>query len=105
MYCKYQILVAAPKTADDSFGKARADSSFIDYMYAAPYPALKNSTLMPLDYAFIKTSGSESKVQNYVRSGVYGTSGYPKITLAIIFEEGSSERDYAYHPWCQLYEF
>jgi hypothetical protein len=104
MYCEYQILVAAPKTADDSFGKARADS-FIDYVYAAPYPALKNSTLMPLDYAFIKTFGSESKVQNYVRSGVYGTSGYPKITLAIIFEEGSSEKDYAYHPWCQLYEF
>jgi hypothetical protein len=55
MYCEYQVLAVAPKTADDSFGKARADS-FIDYVYAT-YPALKNSTLMPFDYAFIKTFG------------------------------------------------
>ena len=93
-YCEYQILAVAPKTVEDSVGRVRADS-FTDYVYAA-YPALKNSTLMPFDYPFVQMFDSESDVQNYVTSRDYGTSGNPKIALAIIFEEGSSEKDYAY---------
>jgi hypothetical protein len=51
---------------------------------------------MPFDYPFIRMFDDESGVQSYVTSGDYGTSKNPKIALAIIFEEGSSEKDYAY---------
>jgi hypothetical protein len=94
MYCQYQVLGVAPKTAEDFVGQARADS-FRDYVYAT-YPALNNSTKMPFDYPFIKEFDSDSAIERYVTSESYGTTGYPKLALAVVFNEGSSDKDYAY---------
>jgi hypothetical protein len=93
-YCEYPILAIAPKNTGDAVGKARADS-FRDYIYAN-YPVLNNQTALPFNYSFIKEFDSSDAIDQYVTRGDYGAQDVPKVALAVVFEEGSSEKDYAY---------
>lgn len=92
LYCQYQILAVAPSNSSDTIGIARS-LSFTEYTYNK-YPALV--TNKPFNYSFIKIFESNQDIENYVTSSNYGSSGYPKIGLAVIFTGGSSEKDYAY---------
>ena len=93
-YCEFPVLAVAPKNAGDPVGLARANS-FRDYIYAS-YPVLRNQTALPFGYPFIKEFGSNDAIDQYVTSRDYGTQDVPKLALAVLFEEGSSVKDYAY---------
>lgn len=93
-YCEYPILAVAPKNQGDVVGETRS-KNFRDYVYAT-YPALTNTSALPFNYPFIQEFESDSAIQAYVTSGGYGTMEQPKIALAVVFQEGSSEKDYAY---------
>lgn len=93
-YCEYPVLAVAPKNEGDSVALGRLDS-FRDYVYTN-YPVLNNQTALPFNYSFIQEFNSSNEIDSYVTSDDYGTTGFPKIALAILFEEGSTEKDYAY---------
>ena len=93
-YCEYQVLGVAPMNEGDAVGKARAES-FRDYVYST-YPVLTNASAVHFDYPFVKEFNSNDAIQSYVTSKDYGSEGFPKLGLAVVFQEGSSEKDYAY---------
>jgi hypothetical protein len=90
--CEYQTLALGPTSVSDDVGRAHAES-FRDFIYLK-YPALV--TNKPFEYAFVRVFESNQEIENYVKSSDYGTANYPKIGLAVIFSEGSSEKDYMY---------
>lgn len=94
LYCEYPVLAVAPTTAGDAVGETRA-ASFRDFVYAT-YPVLTNQTALPFNYSFIQEFESSDAVDQYVTRDDYGTKDVPKIALAVLFEEGSSVKDYKY---------
>jgi hypothetical protein len=93
-FCEYQILALAPQDVSTTNGLARANS-FRDFIYNK-YPVLNDRTSLPFDYDFVQTFDSEAEIESYVKSRDYGTTGSPKIALAVVFPDSSGEKDYAY---------
>lgn len=93
-FCEYQILAVAPQDATMTTGVDRA-ASFRDFVYDK-YPVLNDPERLPFNYDFVKIFGSESEIESYIKSKDYGTTGNPKIALAVVFPKGQGEKDYAY---------
>jgi hypothetical protein len=93
LFCEYNILALAPPDANSIRGLERA-KAFEAYIKST-YPELESNQI-PTEYSFVKVFSSDAEISSYISSSTYGTSGYPKIGFAVIFPDGSSEKDYAY---------
>jgi hypothetical protein len=91
-FCERLILAVAPTESTALRGLARAEA-FAGFVNST-YPELVTS--VPMDYPFVQVFGSDAEIADYVKSPNYGTTGFPKVALAVTFGDGSSERDYAY---------
>lgn len=89
-FCEHLILVIAPSSSNAERGLARAESfkAYIDSVYPN---AGANAA-----YPFVQVMSSEKEISDYVRDESYGKDGSPKIGFAIVFGDGSSDKDYAY---------
>jgi len=94
-YCEYNVLAVAPEEdGDQGIAKDRVQE-FEDFVYAR-YPQLDNSTLLPGNYPFIKVFNSSQEMERYVKSGDYGTTGFPKIAAGVVFSSPTDKKEYAY---------
>lgn len=93
LFCEYLILAIAPKDANSLRASARADA-FGAYI-ASTYPQVADGSV-PVNYPVFKIFPSDADISNYVKSPLYGDSGNPKIGFAVVFTDGTSEKDYAY---------
>ena len=92
-FCEYLILAIAPQDESSLRGLARA-KAFEEYVKST-FPQLITDSV-PVDYAVVQSFSSDSEIASYVTSPKYGTTGFPKIGFAVVFSDGSSEKDYAY---------
>lgn len=88
-FCEYSILGVV--VGEESSSAARA-VDFYRYVYET-YPALQ--TDMPFDYDFVRLFDNETAVNDYVTSGNYGTTGYPKLAMAVVWH-GDDPSNYTY---------
>jgi hypothetical protein len=51
---------------------------------------------VPVSFPLVKLFGSDTEITSYVTSPNYGKTGVPKLGFAVVFADGSSEKDYAY---------
>ena len=98
-FCEYWTLGVAPSSSSDELGQQRTDS-FIEYLYQT-YPVLDPSSdlsgSLPFDHDFVQTFDSEQGMISYVTSAEYGTPGYPKIAMGIVWNGlDGNEKEYAY---------
>jgi hypothetical protein len=92
-FCEYNILAVAPKTATVGQGRAQ---DFYDYL-AAEYPVLfQEESGLPFDFDFVKFFESQAQLESYVTSTSYGKPDYPKVGLAVVWDDGASTKDYVY---------
>jgi hypothetical protein len=93
LFCEYNILALAPPDISSDRGLERANA--LEKYVKSTYPELESNRI-PIDYSFVKVFSSDAEISSYISASTYGTSGYPKIGFAVIFPDGSSEKDYAY---------
>jgi hypothetical protein len=75
---------------EDGFQRAR---DFGRWIYEA-YPALNASTIK-FTHDFVQLFPSEADLIQYVKSGNYGKSGFPKVAMAVVFE-GNDPNKFTY---------
>lgn len=93
-YCEYNILAVAAKTAGDTAGKERAEA-FKAYMEER-YPQLLDPTQSQYKtYNFVQYFESNEAIDKYVESKEYGSPGFEKIGLAVVFE-GNDPNDFKF---------
>ena len=91
--CEYLFLAIAPQNDSSVRGLSRAQA-FQEYMESS-FPELITDSI-PVDYPLVQLFGSDAEISSYITSPNYGTTGFPKIALAVIFADGASEKDYSY---------
>ena len=93
LFCEYNILALAPPDSNSVRGLERA-KAFEAYVKST-YPELESNRI-PTEYSLVRGFSSDDEISSYTKASTYGTSGYPKIGFAVIFPDGTSEKDYAY---------
>eukprot|EP00529_Nitzschia_sp_RCC80_P002451 CAMPEP_0113451218 /NCGR_PEP_ID=MMETSP0014_2-20120614/6226_1 /TAXON_ID=2857 /ORGANISM="Nitzschia sp." /LENGTH=1987 /DNA_ID=CAMNT_0000342569 /DNA_START=1298 /DNA_END=7261 /DNA_ORIENTATION=- /assembly_acc=CAM_ASM_000159 len=98
-FCEYWTLGVAPSSSSDGLGQQRTDA-FIEYLYQT-YPVLDPSSdlsdSLPFDHDFVQIFDSEQGMINYVTSTEYGTPGYPKVAMGIVWNgQDGNEKEYEY---------
>jgi hypothetical protein len=99
-YCEYNILALAPSSESDSGGMQRAKDfeSYILNRYTFLNTTLNaefNNSTLPFTYPLVQIFNSQTDIENYVTQGQYGTTGYPKIAMGVIFN-GNAANNYDY---------
>jgi hypothetical protein len=99
-YCEYNILALAPSSESDSGGMQRAQDfeSYIVNRYTLLNTTLAakfNNSTLPFSYPLVQIFNSQTDIENYVTQGQYGTTGYPKIAMGVIFN-GNVANNYDY---------
>lgn len=92
-FCEFLILALAPEDAAATRGLARAQA-FEKYI-ASTFPEVADGSV-PTDHPFVQVFESDEAITSYVTSSNYGKTGFPKIGFAVVFTDGSSEKEYAY---------
>ena len=91
-FCEYAIVAVAPSSADDAGGLERA-TAFGEWIYDR-HPSLRDGS-MPFDFDFVKIFNDPEDLEAYVTNKAYGSSGFPKIAMGVVWE-GNSATDYVY---------
>jgi hypothetical protein len=92
-FCEYAIVALSPSSSQDEGGLARAEA-FRDYIYTR-YPDLNDKSEMPFAFDFVQVFNDPEEVEDYVKSGNYGSKDFPKIAMGLVWD-GNSVTDYAY---------
>lgn len=91
LFCEYGMIALA---GEDSGGAARA-STFKDWV-EQEYPSIVDRDEMPFNHSLIRMFDDSDAMDDYVRSSDYGTDGFPKIVMGIVFDGGDNDNDWSY---------
>lgn len=95
-FCEYQFLAVAPDKSSDTAGMARAEA-FKEYIEER-FPQLLDPTKthFPEGYdGFVQVFDSSAAISDYVTGSDYGTVGYEKVGLGVVFD-GNDLLDFKY---------
>jgi hypothetical protein len=93
VFCEYLLLALAPQDGSSIRGFNRV-VAFEEYLKST-FPQIADGSV-PVDYPIVKIFPSDADITSYITSPNYGTTGFPKVAFAVVFADGSSEKDYAY---------
>lgn len=83
-FCEFSIIAVA---GSDAGGVERAN--LFKTWLVANYPAIADgSPDMPFSFPLVQTFDSSTEIDDYVTANNYGTTGYPKIAMGIVWEGG-----------------
>jgi hypothetical protein len=114
--CEFSILAVSAVTGTGSAGGMKRAQDFAAWVYDFYYPLLNktastsspastntnatnsssSSSSSPLpDFDLVQIFESSQQIEDYVKSELYGTTGYPKIAMALLWNSNSSN-DYSF---------
>jgi hypothetical protein len=88
-FCEYAVIAVSPSGDGDTGGRERAED-FKEWLEAT-----YSVEIMPFSFNLVQLFDSPDQMDNYVKAGDYGKTGFPKIGMGIVFE-GNDDNKYIY---------